>query len=249
MPAYIHGVYTISTASCLRRFPQVVKRVCLAYSAVQPCYQSLARDISFSHVLPGSVSPFEPCPLPSTTSIMAASMQFVNFTSDSSNAAQKAQQGLVRSHVATQRERLKRLRSSKKAPQLPYQQATLQMTWLPENDSAASLANDSKQERRSNAPSVGVPSCTTSPSSLQSDGTLEHSSATSGLSVVEDNNALVPVRESGDISPPFDISSFDQYLGQGSRDWFVQMPRMTSPRMAKHLYYCTILPFYNRAPI
>jgi hypothetical protein len=192
-------------------------------------------------VFPGSVSHFEACLPSSTTSIMAASIQFVNFTSDSSNAAQKAQQRLIRSHVATQRERLKRLRSSKTASQLPYQQAILPTTWLSENNPAAPLANHSKQRRKYNAPSVRNASCTTSPSSLEPDATLEQSSETGGLSVVDDDNALVPVRESGDGLLPLDISSFDQYLGQGGRDWFVQMPRMTSPRMAKHLYYCTML--------
>jgi hypothetical protein len=176
---------------------------------------------------------------------MAPKIQFINSTGDFSNAAQTAQKKLVRSHVATQRERQKRLRGVEDQLQktrftLPSEQIISPAAWLANDHFEVSLENDSERTEVE----VVDPTKTTRPtftdqSSSALDERVEQRVPTDAQPSNNDD-VLRPVHEGGHLlSLPYTPSPHS-YLGQGTRDWFVPMPLVMSPRMSKHLFYCTI---------
>lgn len=174
---------------------------------------------------------------------MTATIQFINSTGDLSNAAQKAQKKLVRSHAAAQRERSKRLRSRRTPLPLSYLQGTIPTASLCDIDSEVSLENGSKQtEYENNNNMVADTSHSTKPLSLVSVKRRQKAPHTTSLAVTN-SHPLRLARESGELFFPLPVASPDRILGQGSRDWFVQMPSLITPRMKEHIHYCNVRPF------
>jgi len=152
-------------------------------------------------------------------------IQYIHFTGTSPSPARAAQKRLIRSHVATHRQRMRRQQDTQDHIEKTGIIVTGQ---LPEAQITSPTARDQQDDGRDTDSE-----CTFRPNTASS--LIENS--------VNNLNELSSVEDGGHLLPLPDPPSPYSYLGQGISDPTIPVPLINTTRMSRHIYYCTLFSF------